>query len=236
MSKGWLAALAAAAFAALWFLTRPKAVAPSVSAPPARYSGPPVIPNSAANGMGAMAKGGALGTDTETLAVGGGIAAGLSAFGMPLPASLVAAKVLAVPATTVLNSAADQTGVSFLQNAPPVVKGATVVGALPLVLTADAINGVGQLSNLVFGNTQYAKVDSDKGIPQLIDDTSHPIGVGGRIAGYPQIPNPAYVFPKSYPGLKLYAIEPQRDGSKSFYYVTDPKAAVQGFASPPVLA
>ena len=234
MSKGWLAALAAAVFAGVWFLTRP-AQAGTVSVAPVR--GPmPTTPNSAANANIVATGHGLSGTDYETLAVGGGIAAGLTAVGMPLPVSVTVARVLAQPATSVVNGVANFEG---LGGAPPLVKGA--VGVSTGLLVAPVVVGSKVIDWLTGGPTIVkTDVDDPTKNPQFIDDTAHPQRVG-RATVYPQIANPNWVrYPKTYPGLKVYQTEYLRSGATSYSYITDEKAAVIGAGTsgnpPPVLA
>ena len=119
MGKGWLAAFAVAAFAAVWYLTRgqpDQSASTTVSAVPAR--GPmPTVPNSAANGNVVATGKGASGSDVESLVVGGAIAGGLTAVGVPLPASVLAAKILAVPTTYVINNTAGR-ALGFVGDTP----------------------------------------------------------------------------------------------------------------------
>jgi hypothetical protein len=238
VSKGWLAVVALASFLVVWYLTRPKTTSTSTATgAPSPTRGPmPTVPNS--NGNSAIVgtgKGGLLGTDAETLAVGGGIAVGLSAFGMPLPASVLIARTLAVPTTAVINGAINQTGISFLKNAPPLVKLGTFVGALPVVLSADAVNYVWNL----WGGTNgppIVKVDTDDGTHGL---TKQVTNLNGRVPVTTNVPNPNYIkYPVIYPGLMLQdsQIYTDRNGiTYTFYaYAEDPNSAAV-IGAPPVI-
>ena len=153
------------------------------------------------------------GTDYETLAVGVGIAGGLSATGLPIPVSVLAAKVLAVPATTVLNYI-------------------TPLGSF-----------FGPISNNSTPPTPilFSESDSPTTNPTEIPNPAYVQRYGGHaiLGGAPQyIPNPNHVqFPKVYPGLKLWwtTTNPHAlAGGTRYDYIQDPNWDVDMRYAPPV--